>query len=95
MLRSELIARLSEESEGLTAAEVETIVDIVFDSISEQLEHGGRVELRGFGSFSTRQRKGRVGRNPRTGKAVAVDAKRLPHFKPGKELRDSLLPADG
>jgi integration host factor subunit beta len=60
------------------------------DSITEQLAQGGRVELRGFGAFSTRQRDARVGRNPRTGDPVSVDAKRVPYFKPGKEMRERL-----
>ena len=60
----------------LTQREVESVVSAIFDSITEQLAKGGRVELRGFGAFSTRQRDGRVGRNPRTGEAVSVDAKR-------------------
>ena len=91
MLRSELIARLSQEAEGLTAAEVQTIVDVVLKSIADQLAEGGRVELRGFGTFTTRGRPARQGRNPRTGEDVQVAPKRLPHFKPGKDLRHSLL----
>ena len=91
MLRSELIAKLTEEADGLTAAEVQSIVDVILSSIGKQLADGGRVELRGFGTFSTRDRPERTGRNPRTGAPVSVDAKRLPHFKPGKELRQSLM----
>ncbi len=91
MLRSELIAQLASEAEGLSLVEVESIVDIVFESIAGHLVDGGRVELRGFGTFSTRERGERVGRNPRTGAAVEVGAKRLPHFKPGKELREKLV----
>ena len=59
-------------------------------TITDQLAQGGRVELRGFGAFSSRQRDARVGRNPRTGEAVDVDAKRVPYFKPGKEMRERL-----
>ena len=62
----------------------------VFDEISKALAGGHRVELRGFGAFSTRQRDARTGRNPRTGEAVDVDAKRVPYFKPGKEMRERL-----
>ena len=91
MLRSELIARLCSEAEGLNPDEVQRIVDLVFDSIAEQLAEGGRVELRGFGTFATRQRDERVGRNPRTGESVHVDSKRIPVFKPGKELRERLM----
>ena len=71
----------------LSVQEVDRIVDIVFDSIGGRLADGGRVELRGFGAFTTRSRGGHTGRNPRTGAAVVVPAKRVPHFKPGKEMR--------
>ena len=74
------------------------MVGAIFNSITEQLSKGGRVELRGFGAFSTRQRDARVGRNPRTGESVSVNAKRVPYFKPGKEMRERLnlqdAPAD-
>ena len=90
MLRSELIAHLAQDTDGLSATEVQSIVDVVLDSIAAQLADGGRVELRGFGTFTTRGRPARQGRNPRTGEQVDVDAKRLPHFKPGKELRQAL-----
>ena len=71
----------------LKAAEVEHAVDVVLEEIGEALAGGGRVELRGFGAFSVRSRDARTGRNPRTGAAVKVDAKKVPFFKPGKELR--------
>ena len=87
MIRSELIAQLEKEQPDLSPREVEQIVAFVFDSISQQLADGGRVELRGFGTFTTRAREGRVGRNPRTGEAVEVKPKRVPYFKPGKEMR--------
>jgi integration host factor subunit beta len=90
MIRSDLVAALARSNPGLTFREVDRIVDLFFDSISDQLAHGGRVELRGFGAFSTRERESRTGRNPRTGDAVEVDAKRVPYFKPGKEVRDRL-----
>ena len=66
------------------------MVAAFFDSITEQLQQGGRVELRGFGAFSTREREARKGRNPRTGDTVDVSAKRVPYFKPGKEMRERL-----
>ena len=69
---------------------VEGVVSAIFDSITDQLARGGRVELRGFGAFSTRQRDARVGRSPRSGEAVSVNAKRVPYFKPGKEMRERL-----
>ena len=90
MIRSELIQNLTHDNPGLSPREVEKIVDSFFDSIANQLAAGGRVELRGFGAFSTRARDARVGRNPRTGTAVDVDAKRVPYFKPGKEMRHRL-----
>ncbi|MEZ5937202.1 MAG: integration host factor subunit beta [Hyphomonadaceae bacterium] len=90
MLRSELIARLAEESPGLKLREVEKIVDVIFEEITQALERGDRVELRGFGAFSVRHRDARTGRNPRTGAPVAVEPKHVPFFKAGKELRSRL-----
>ncbi len=90
MIRSELVQKLCQDFPDLTQREVESVVSAVFDSITDQLAHGGRVELRGFGAFSTRKRDARVGRNPRTGESVQVDAKRVPYFKPGKEMRERL-----
>ncbi|MEO5972040.1 MAG: integration host factor subunit beta [Sphingomicrobium sp.] len=90
MIRSELVQQLCEDFPDLTQREVESAVSALFDSVTEQLAGGGRVEMRGFGAFSTRQRDARVGRNPRTGAAVEVDAKRVPYFKPGKEMRERL-----
>jgi integration host factor subunit beta len=90
MIRSELVQKLCTDFPDLTQREVEGVVSAIFDSITDQLAQGGRVELRGFGAFSTRQRDARVGRNPRTGEAVSVNAKRVPYFKPGKEMRERL-----
>ncbi|ESZ85721.1 MAG: transcriptional regulator [Blastomonas sp. CACIA14H2] len=90
MIRSELLQLLEEENPGLRGEEIEKILDIFFDNIIERLAEGGRVELRGFGAFSTRAREPRKGRNPRTGEAVDVPAKRVPYFKPGKEMRTRL-----
>ncbi len=90
MIRSELVQKLAEENKDLTAQEVERIVEIFFKEIIDQLSSGGRVELRGFGAFSTRARDARTGRNPRTGESVPVEAKKVPYFKPGKEMRDRL-----
>jgi integration host factor subunit beta len=87
MLRSELVSKLQEEMQPMRAADVENAVDVVLDEIAQALAEGGRVELRGFGAFSVRKREARTGRNPRTGAAVKVAAKRVPFFKPGKELR--------
>lgn len=90
MIRSELVQKLAEENQELTLQEVERIIDLFFREIIDRLADGGRVELRGFGAFSTRARDARSGRNPRTGETVPVDAKRVPYFKPGKEMRDRL-----
>ncbi|WP_163479429.1 HU family DNA-binding protein, partial [Escherichia coli] len=81
---------LVQDNPGLSVREVEKIVSVFFDEIVGRLQQDGRVELRGFGAFSTRARDARVGRNPRTGETVEVDAKRVPYFKPGKEMRIKL-----
>ena len=90
MIRSELVQSLAQANAGLTAREVDKIVELFFEEIVERLAAGGRVELRGFGAFSTRARGGRIGRNPRTGDAVEIDSKRVPYFKPGKDVRQRL-----
>ena len=116
MIRSELLQALHQDNPELRAEEIEQVVDIFFDEISDRLAEGGRVELRaggdrayfedgvsrafdaeggrvelrGFGAFSTREREARVGRNPRTGEAVEVPAKRVPYFKAGKDMRKRL-----
>jgi integration host factor subunit beta len=87
MIRSELVQLLVQDNPGLSVREVEKIVSVFFDEIVHRLTEDGRVELRGFGAFSTRARDGRTGRNPRTGETVEVAAKRVPYFKPGKEMR--------
>jgi integration host factor subunit beta len=87
MIRSELLSVLGKDNPELRAEDVEQVVDIFFDEISQRLAEGGRVELRGFGAFSTRARDARQGRNPRTGETVHVEAKRVPYFRPGKEMR--------
>jgi integration host factor subunit beta len=90
MIRSELVQKLCHDFPDLTQREIELVVSSLFDEITAQLAKGGRVELRGFGAFSTRQRDARTGRNPRTGEQVSVDAKKVPYFKPGKEMRERL-----
>ncbi len=87
MTKSELILALAESNPHLYQRDVERIVSTIFDQISSALENGDRVELRGFGAFSTKQRGARIGRNPRTGVSVEVPEKRVPYFKPGKALR--------
>ena len=90
MIRAELLQALSKENPELRAEDVERAVDTFFDEIAQRLADGGRVELRGFGAFSTRHRDSRKGRNPRTGESVEVPEKRVPYFKPGKEMRARL-----
>ena len=90
MTKSDLIKRLAEANPHLYQRDIERIVSTVFEEITEALARGDRVELRGFGAFSVRQRAARVGRNPRTGDEVRVPDKAVPYFKTGKELRERL-----
>ena len=90
VIRSELVQKLCDDHPDLTGKEIERVVAAFFDAISEQRQQSGRVELRGFGAFSTREREARKGRNTRTGDSVDVSAKRVPYFKPGKEMRERL-----
>ncbi len=90
MIRSELVQKIADANPHLYHRDVERIVSAIFEKIAETLEHGGRVELRGFGAFSIKQRDARVGRNPRTGESVQVEEKHVPFFKAGKLLRDRL-----
>lgn len=90
MTKSELIARLAERNPHLYQRDIERIVATVFEEITTALAEGDRVELRGFGAFSVKRRDARVGRNPRTGDTVHVEAKQTPFFKTGKELRERL-----
>ena len=90
MTKSELILRLAELNPNLYHRDVERIVNCFFDTITEALAEGKRVELRGFGAFSVRQRDSRLGRNPRTGEAVDVDEKKVPFFKMGKSMLERL-----
>ena len=90
MIKSELIDRLASENPHLTQKDVEKIVGVILDRMTDALSDEGRVELRGFGAFSVRSRPARQGRNPRTGEQVSVKAKHVPFFKSGKELRERL-----
>jgi integration host factor subunit beta len=87
MTKADLIEEVSRLVE-LTRKDSEVIVDTIFDSVVRSLRVGDKIEIRGFGSFRTRQRKPRVGRNPKTGDRVEVPAKKIPFFKPSKELKD-------
>ncbi len=90
MTKSELIQRLADANPHLYQRDVERIVTTIFDEITTALANGDRVELRGFGAFSVKERGSRIGRNPRTGAAVNVAAKHIPYFKTGKQLREKL-----
>jgi integration host factor subunit beta len=90
MTKSDLIKRLAEANPHLFMRDVERIVSTVFEEVTQALVRRDRVELRGFGAFSVRQRGSRVGRNPRTGDEVEVPDKAVPYFKTGKELRERL-----
>ena len=90
MIKSELIQLITEKNPHLYQRDVERIINTVFDEIIHALAVGDRVELRGFGAFSVKERGARAGRNPRTGDTVDVAAKRVPYFKTGKELRERL-----
>ena len=88
MTRSELVVGMAEDTPHLTIAQGERIVAAFFDEMTSTMARGERVELRGFGAFSVKHRKARVGRNPRTGKTVQVAQKAVPYFRAGKELRE-------
>jgi integration host factor subunit beta len=87
MTKADLVEEVARDSD-LSKKDAEVIVQTVLDSIVDSLKSGEKIELRGFGSFRLRERASREGRNPKTGEAVFVPAKRVPYFKPGKELRE-------
>ena len=87
MTKADLIEEVSRVVE-MTRKDSEVIVEAIFDSVVRSLRGGDKIEIRGFGSFRTRQRQARIGRNPKTGERVEVPAKRIPYFKPSKELKD-------
>lgn len=88
MNKSELIEKIAIKNSSLPLKTVESAVKILLEQLSDSLEQGQRIEVRGFGSFSLHYRKPRQGRNPKTGELVSLTGKFVPHFKPGKELRD-------
>lgn len=95
MIKSELVQKLSELNPHLYQRDVEILVNAILDEITDALRRGDRVELRGFGTFSIKEREARQGRNPRTGEKVPVSGKVVPYFKSGKEMRDRLNPRGG
>ena len=88
MTKSELIARLAAHFPQLVASDAELAVKMILDAMTKSLSTGQRIEIRGFGSFSLHYRAPRMGRNPKTGESVALPGKHVPHFKPGKALRE-------
>lgn len=88
MTRSELIERIAARQAMLSPKDVDLAVKAILEHMAQTLSEGGRIEVRGFGSFSLHYRKPRMGRNPRTGASVALTGKHVPHFRPGKELRE-------
>ncbi|HYA59934.1 MAG TPA: integration host factor subunit beta [Burkholderiaceae bacterium] len=88
MTKSELIVRLAARNPRLAARDADEAVKLILDMLGDALSQGGRIEIRGFGSFSLNYRPARVGRNPKSGERVQVPAKHVPHFKAGKELRE-------
>ena len=90
MIKSELVQKIADENPNLFHRDIERLVTIVFDEISDALARGDRVELRGFGAFSVKHRPARTGRNPRSGETVRIEEKWAPFFKTGKELRDRM-----
>jgi integration host factor subunit beta len=91
MTKADLVEEVTQLGD-LTRRDGEVIVDTIFESVIQALKTGDKIEIRGFGSFRIRQRKPRIGRNPKTGAKVEVPAKRVPYFKPSKELRDLVNP---
>lgn len=95
MIKSELVAKLAEANPHLYQRDIEILVNSILDEITDALRRGDRVELRGFGTFSIKERDARQGRNPRTGEKVDVNGKNVPYFKCGKEMRIRLNHAEG
>ena len=100
MTKSELIERIAEHQDQLSPKDIEVAIKLVLEYMAQSLSAGERIEIRGFGSFSVHYRAPRVGRNPKTGEPVELEGKYVPHFKPGKELRERVsgvipLPGEG
>ncbi|MGA3162205.1 MAG: integration host factor subunit beta [Terracidiphilus sp.] len=93
MTKADLVEKVTAAGE-LTRRDGEVIVETIFDAVIGALKSGDKIEIRGFGSFRTRQRNSRIGRNPKTGERVEVPAKKVPYFKPSKELRDLVNPQE-
>ncbi|MCI4412246.1 MAG: integration host factor subunit beta [Thiotrichales bacterium] len=90
MTKSELIDLIARRQHQLPAKDIELAVNLIIETLSDALATDDRIEIRGFGSFTLHHRKPRIGRNPKTGAAVALESKSVPHFKPGKELKEAI-----
>ena len=90
MTKSELILKITKKNSFLYQKDVYKIIDTIFNSVTKALKDGDRVELRGFGTFSTKLRKARIGRNPKTGEPVAIPQKKMPFFKMGKSMKERI-----
>ena len=90
MTKSDLVEKIASKAVAFTKTEVEIMVNAVFDSMTQALVEGGKVEIRGFGSFKLKNRAARDGRNPKSGEAIRIPPKKVPFFKVGKELREKL-----
>ena len=90
MTKSELIDSLAHKLDRFSHREVDQAVNLILETMMDHLGQGGRIEIRGFGSFSLHKREARIGRNPKTGEKVALPPKQVPHFKPGKALREQV-----
>jgi len=88
MTRSELIQTMTRSQDKFESPDVDSVVDVILDQMVDSLSQGQRVEVRGFGSFALRYREARKGRNPKTGESVELNSKYVPHFKPGKGLKE-------
>ena len=90
MTKSELILKITKKNSFLYQKDIHKIIDTLFDSVTKALNNDDRVELRGFGTFSTKQRNARIGRNPKTGEPVAIPQKKMPFFKMGKSMKERI-----
>jgi len=92
MTKSELIEKVSSKVSAFSKRDIEIIVDTLFQSMADSLANGGKVEIRGFGSFKIKEREGRQGRNPKSGENIFIQPKKVPFFKAGKEIRERINP---
>lgn len=91
MTKSDLIDKIVEKHPNMTKKNIDYIINSVFSSIKDSLKNGDKVEIRGFGSFKIREKNSKTGRNPKTGSKVEVPEKKVPYFKPGKEIKEELI----